>query len=216
MKWNQKYLERIKELRLVDDILLSKVFEDFSCAELLLRIIFRNRSIKVLGIINRHNLPVFHEPGVLLNILAIDSYVRMLNIEVRTMDPKRDVEDRTFERILFDEAVSDHIVWNDLITESYSICISKDGEMDVYFPVYMEKYMKESDHDPFANRIRTMHVDTTYRDHSPLGMLMHDLNCRNAVDMNHTLLAERVKFFKENSEGRKVLIEELERAEQKE
>ena len=38
-------MERIKEMRLIDDIFMSKVFEDRACAEVLLRAIIKNNDL---------------------------------------------------------------------------------------------------------------------------------------------------------------------------
>jgi len=50
-----------------------------------------------------------------------------------------------------------------------------------------------------------MIVNGEYKDDpqkkTPLGKLIHDFNCRKADDMNYSILADRVRYFKEDEEG---------------
>lgn len=39
---------------------------------------------------------------------------------------------------------------------------------------------------------------------------MHDFSCTNAADMNYGVLADRVKFFKENKEGILIMCRAME------
>ena len=47
-KKHQEDLQRLRGFRLLDDDFMTKVFEDISCAELLLRIILNDEGIRVL------------------------------------------------------------------------------------------------------------------------------------------------------------------------
>ena len=40
-----------------------------------------------------------------------------------------------------------------------------------------------------------------YRGESDIGKLMHDFNCTQAADMNFELMAERIRYLKENPKG---------------
>ncbi len=53
----------------------------------------------------------------------------------------------------------------------------------------------------FYDKIRSSHVNAQIKDETELGKLMHDMWCVEAEDMHYGILAERVRYFKENEEG---------------
>ncbi len=56
----------------------------------------------------------------------------------------------------------------------------------------------------------TIYVNGAYRDESPIGKLMHDFSCTKADDMHYSLLADRVRFFKESKEGVDIMCKSME------
>ena len=46
-----------------------------------------------------------------------------------------------------------------------------------------------------------IYVNSQIKDESALGKLMHDFYCTNPKDMNYKILAERVRYFKEDEKG---------------
>ena len=44
-------------------------------------------------------------------------------------------------------------------------------------------------------------MNSQIKDESALGKLMHDFSCTDVGDMNYKILAERVRYFKENEKG---------------
>ncbi|MEY8309766.1 hypothetical protein AAK899_09635 [Erysipelotrichaceae bacterium 51-3] len=53
-------------------------------------------------------------------------------------------------------------------------------------------------------------MNGAYRDESPIGKLMHDFSCTKADDMHYSLLADRVRFFKESKEGVDIMCKSME------
>lgn len=46
-----------------------------------------------------------------------------------------------------------------------------------------------------------IYVNSQIKDESALGKLMHDFSCTDAKDMNYKILADRVRYFKEDEKG---------------
>ena len=44
-------------------------------------------------------------------------------------------------------------------------------------------------------------MNSQIKDESALGMLMHDFSCTDAKDMKYKILADRVRYFKEDEKG---------------
>jgi len=55
--------------------------------------------------------------------------------------------------------------------------------------------------EPFADEEHIIFVNSEIQDDTELGKLMHDFYCTNYRDMNYQVLADRVKYFKEETGG---------------
>lgn len=53
-------------------------------------------------------------------------------------------------------------------------------------------------------------VNSQIQDESALGKLMHDFRCTECKDMNYDILAERVRYFKEDEEGVGIMCRAME------
>ena len=79
-KKHQEDLQRLRGFRLLDDDFMTKVFEDISCAELLLRIILNDEGIRVLEAHSQRGIKNLQGRSVKLDILAVDSHNRVFNV----------------------------------------------------------------------------------------------------------------------------------------
>ena len=68
-------------------------------------------------------------------------------------------------------------------------------------PVYPIERMNLATGKPFADGEHILYVNGEYRGDSELGKLMHDFNCMNADDMEFKLMAESMRYLKENPKG---------------
>ncbi len=55
--------------------------------------------------------------------------------------------------------------------------------------------------EPFGDGSHIIYVNAQHKNDTPLGKLMHDFSCTQANDMHYPVLAERVRYFKENVKG---------------
>ena len=49
--------------------------------------------------------------------------------------------------------------------------------------------------------LRVLYVNAQIKDDTALGQLMHDFSCTSAEEMHYQILADRVRYFKEDTEG---------------
>ena len=56
--------------------------------------------------------------------------------------------------------------------------------------------------DPFGDMAHVVYVNGEIEDDTELGRLMHDFHCTNASDMYYSVLARRVRYFKETQKGK--------------
>ena len=85
-------MERIKEMRLIDDIFMSKVFEDRACAEVLLRAILKKNDLKVKNVNVQYDIKNLQGRSVRLDILAEDEIGKIYDIEVQRSNTGADAK----------------------------------------------------------------------------------------------------------------------------
>ena len=64
---------------------------------------------------------------------------------------------------------------------------------------------------PFGDGSHIIYVNAQCKNDTPLGKLMHDFSCTQADDMHYPVLAERVRYFKENVKGVTTMCREVEK-----
>ena len=69
------------------------------------------------------------------------------------------------------------------------------------FQIYhIERIVKETG-DLFGDEEHIIYVNSQIKDETSLGKLMHDFSCIDAKDMYYQVLADRVRYFKEDEKG---------------
>ena len=106
-KKHQEDLQRLRGFRLLDDDFMTKVFEDISCAELLLRIILNDEGIRVLEAHSQRGIKNLQGRSVRLDILAVDEADRVYNIEVQRSDKGAGVKRARYNSSLIDANVTE-------------------------------------------------------------------------------------------------------------
>ena len=71
-------MERIKNLRLIDDNFMTKVFEDKECVEILLKAIIKKNDLKVSSVNVQYDIKNLQGRSVRLDVLAEDVYKRQI------------------------------------------------------------------------------------------------------------------------------------------
>ncbi len=87
------------------------------------------------------------------------------------------------------------------LVETYVIFITERDVLGKGKPIYhIDRVIKETGEN-FGDEAHILYVNGEYRDESPIGILMHDFSCTDAKDMKYRVLAERVRYFKEDEKG---------------
>ena len=58
-------------------------------------------------------------------------------------------------------------------------------------------------------------MNSQVKDQTALGKLMHDFSCINAKDMHYKILADRVRYFKEDEKGVETMCKAMEEMRQR-
>ena len=97
-----------------------------------------------------------------------------------------------------------------LLNESYVIFITENDVLGKSLPIYhIERTVTETG-EPFGDEEHIVYVNSRIKDKTSLGMLMHDFACTEAKDMYYHVLADRVRYFKEDEKGVTVMCKAME------
>ena len=198
---HEEDLQRIRGFRLLDDDFMSKVFEDKGCTELLLQIILGRTDLKVTSVIGQYDIKNLQGRSVRLDILAVDTENKVYNIEIQRSDKGTSVKRARYNSSLIDANVTEPGDNYENLNENYIIFITEKDKFGEDLPIYhIEKVIKELGRD-LEDEQHTIYVNSQIQDESALGKLMSDFQCTEAKNMNYKVLADRVRYFKEDEKG---------------
>ena len=209
-KKHQEDLQRLRGFRLLDDDFMTKVFEDISCAELLLRIILNDEGIRVLEAHSQRGIKNLQGRSVKLDILAVDSHNRVFNVEVQRSDRGAGAKRARYNSALIDANVTEPGDKYEDLNETFVIFITENDVMKAGLPIYhIDRVVRETGK-LFEDEEHIIYVNSQIKDETKLGRLMHDFSCTDAKDMYNKVLADRVRYFKEDERGVEIMCREME------
>lgn len=198
---HQEDLVRIKNFRLMDDDFMSKVFEDKTCAEFLLKIILNRDDLTVKEAHGQHDIKNLQGRSVRLDILAVDEQNRAYNIEVQRSDRGAGAKRARYNSSLLDANLTEPGDEYDALNETYVIFITENDVLRHGLPIYHIDRMIREVNEAFEDKAHIIFVNSQIKDETALGKLMHDFSCTDPQDMKYPVLAERVRYFKEDTKG---------------
>ena len=204
LQYSQKHeedLKRLKNFRLLDDDFLTKVFEDIECVELLLRIILNKDDLKVTEVHSQYNMKNLQGRSARLDIFAVDSTGVAFNIEVQRSDRGAIPRRARYHSSLIDANVTEPGDEYERLPESFIIFITENDIMKAGLPLYHVNRFVEETGNTFGDDAHIIYVNSQIQDETALGRLMHDFSCTDPSDMNYQIIADRVRYFKQEKEG---------------
>ena len=199
---NQTNLEYIQNFCLLDDIFMTKCFEDdIPCIELVLRIILNKDDLQVTESHTQDFLANLRNRSVRLDVLATDSTGKKYNIEIQRADKGAGEKRARYHSSLLDSKIMQKGSDFDDLPETYIIFITENDVMKKGLPLYRIERCNLDTNEIFNDGAHIIYVNGAYRDDTPLGWLMHDFSCPNPDDMNYEVLAKRARYFKRDEKG---------------
>ena len=209
-KKHQEDLQRLRGFRLLDDDFMTKVFEVISCADLLVRIILNDEGIRVLEAHSQRGIKNLQGRSVKLDILAVDSHNRVFNVEVQRSDRGAGAKRARYNSALIDANVTEPGDQYEDLNETFVIFITENDVMKAGLPIYhIDRVVRETGK-LFEDEEHIIYVNSQIKDETKLGRLMHDFSCTDAKDMYNKVLADRVRYFKEDERGVEIMCREME------
>ena len=210
---NEKDLQRIKELRLMDDDFFSEALDGkVEAVEYILNTVLERADIKVKSTKAQVEYKSATKRSITLDIQAEDADGKLVDIEIQRSDKGAGVRRARYHSSMIDRTLlSKGEDFEDLV-DTYVIFITENDKFGKGIPLYhVERKITEMDDELFGDGAHILYVNGEYRDmEHPVGSLMHDFNCKDAKDMVNPLLAEEVRYLKETEGGQKQMCRLLE------
>ena len=194
----EKDIKRLEQFRLMDDDFMTKCFEDNAeCTELVLHIILEKTDLKVQEVRTQYNIKNLQGRSVRLDIFAVDSDGKRYNIEIQ-----RENRGAAAKRARYNSSIIDANLLMpgsdpDSLPEVYVIFITENDVIGKNKALYhIDRMIKETG-DLFGDDSHILYVNGSYRGETELGRLLHDFSCTEPSDMYYSILADRVRYFKE-------------------
>ena len=77
-------------------------------------------------------------------------------------------------------------------------------------PIYHIDRVIAETNEKFDDEAHIIYINSQIQDETELGKLMQDFYCTDAKEMHYSILAERVRYFKENQEGVRIMCKAME------
>lgn len=205
-------LKRIESFRLIDDDFMNACFDgNNEAVELILSIILNKPSIKVSRVETQKLMKNLAGRDICLDIDA-SSEGKEYNIEIQRADKGAEPDRARAHSSIIDAHTLRPGEPFSALPETYVIFITENDVLGGNCPIYhIGDTIYEMNHKSFPDRRHIIYVNGADRNSSTdLGKLMHDFFCTKADEMNYSVLAEKVRYFKESEEGVKSMCKVLE------
>lgn len=210
-KMQKQNLEQLKNYRLLDDDFMTVIFKNSDCAELLLRIVLNKPDIRVIDVQTQDYFKNLEGRSAILDIYAIDDAGVHYDIEVQRSDKGAVMKRARYNGSLMDANITEPGETYEKLPDVYVIFITESDVLGEGLPLYHYCNTCVETGKAANDGKYTIYVNSQIQDdETDLGKLMHDFWCTDASQMHYGILAERVRYFKENEEGIRTMCKAME------
>lgn len=204
-------IKRIQGFRLIDDDFMTVCFEEEpKCIALVLQIILNQPELRIQNVRTQVFVGNLLKRSVRLDVLATDPIGVQYNCEIQRSDLGAGRKRARYHASVMDVNLLKKSERFDKLSETYVVFITEHDVMKHGKSVYhIDRQVVETG-ESFDDGSHILYVNGSYRDDSPIGKLMHDFWCTNPDDMYYEVLAERVRFFKEDKKGVAIMCKVIE------
>ena len=211
-KLKQAILNAIREMTLLDDVFMTKVFEDdIKQAQFLLRILFNDDTINVIKVTTQKRIKNLQGRDLQLDILAEKADGTLFNVEVQNENRGAIPRRARYHMSLLDGQSLPKGQYFDKLPDNYVIFITRHDVLHGNLPIYHIHRTIDENGKTFADGSHIIYVNSEIQDETPLGRLMHDFCCKNPDDMHYPELADKTRYLKEAQGGERKMGDVMEK-----
>ena len=209
----QHYLELLKGLRLMDDDFFSEALDEkIEPVEYILRTILERNDIKVQCTEAQVEYKSATKRSIKLDIRAVDTEGRVLDIEVQRADKGASVRRARFHSSVIDRTLLEKGEDFDALVDTYVIFITEHDKYGAGLPLYhVERTVAELQHTTFGDGAHIIYVNGSYNGDDAIGKLVSDFHQTDSEKMYYSELADGVEHYKETEKGRGNMSEAVEK-----
>ena len=199
-----KYRKSIAEFRLIDDTFMAVVFGgELQLSEMLLHTTIENDKIRVIKSIGQYAIKNLQGHSSTLDIFCQYEQGRYFNVEVQRESSGAVPQRARYHLGMID---SKHFPAGERdyrkLNDAYVIFITETDVLGYDLPKYDIKRIIAQNGEDFKDGSHIIYVNGAKRhENTALSILMHDFFCKDAKDIKNTVLANRVRHFKEEESG---------------
>ena len=207
---NKKYLEYIKNFRMIDDDFMKQVFEDKESAQELLRIITGNPKLKLIKNKTEYVINNLVGKGIRPDVYSEDTENRLYNTEIQRAKIGASRKRARFNSSMLDATVRSPGKYFENLPETYVIFITETDVIGKGKSIYhIDRTIAETG-EMFNDGEHIIYVNTSTTEESAIGDLMRDFFQTEAEKIKNPILSDRVKFLKETEKGVSKMCKEME------
>lgn len=207
----QRFLEKLKAFRLMDDDFMTKCFEDnIECVELLLRIILNKPDLQVIEAKTQVFVLNLKNRSVKLDVLASDGTGCKYNIEIQRENSGAGYKRARYHSSMVDVEMLQKGQDFDKLPETYIIFITEKDVVGKGLPLYIIERCNIDTDEIIDDGEHILYVNGARQDDTALGKLMQDMCNPNPDTMNYGVLAKYVDYYKNSKEGNAVMCKAME------
>ena len=211
LKLKSDILDSIKKFTLLDDTFMTKVFEnDIECTQFMLRIIFDDDKIKVKEVTTQKRIKNLQGRDLQLDILAEKADGTQFNVEVQNENRGAIPQRARYHMSILDSNSLPAGKYFNALPDNYVIFITKNDVLNANLPIYHIHRTIDETGKRFADGSHIIYVNSKIQDDTPLGKLMHDFRCKDPEKMHYEELADKIRYFKQETEGLKTMGDVME------
>ena len=197
----EKYRGILAELTIMDDIFMRNVLNQPDCAEYLLRTVMENKELKVLECIVQRDFKNLQGRSVSMDCVAQDIQNCRYDVEIQQDNEGASLKRARYHSGLLDMNTLEPGQDFDALPESFVIFITRNDVLGYGLSIYHIDRTVHENGKVFSDESHIIYVNSSIRDDTDLGRLMHDLYCKIADEMYSEVLAKRVRELKETEKG---------------
>ena len=202
----------IQKFRLIDDTFFNVCFDNYTEGmQLLLRIFFDRDDLVVKHVVTQQSADNLYGRGVRFDVLAEDSEGKLYDCEVqRTNEGATPRRARNNSSMMDSRELAKGAEFSEL-PETWVIFITENDIYGAGYPLYHVERIVQELQRPFDDGAHILYVNGSNREDTQLGRLMQDFFCERPEQMNYKELAQRVDYFKAETEGVNAMCELMEK-----
>ncbi len=207
----EKYRQKLKQMRMMDDTLMKCIFKDCKPAvEQMLRIILQRDDLFVESFSIGKEFKNLRGHSICMDILAVDKDGKYYNIEVQRDDRGADPKRVRFYAGMMDVEMLDKGDDYSTLRDSYVIFITENDIFKEGKPLYHYIRTEEESGKPLGDGSHIIYVNGAYVGDGPLGWFISDLREPDPGKIHFAIFAERMNFLKNNTKGEKEMCQIME------